>query len=280
MRWKSGRRSTNIEDRRGMRATRMAGLGGGVGIVILLLYLFMGGDPSQVVDMIGDNTGNTTSAPVSHPQQDEAADFIAVVLADTEDTWATLFRNLGQRYQPPVLVLFSGTVQSACGISGAATGPFYCPADKKVYLDLTFFNDMRRMGAPGDFAAAYVVAHEVGHHVQNLLGISSRVRQLQVQGGRKGANSLSVKLELQADCLAGIWAHHADRQRHILEAGDIEEGLGAAAAVGDDRIMKSAGRYVNPDSFTHGSSEQRVRWFSRGLKTGNQAICDTFAQRR
>jgi predicted metalloprotease len=280
MRWKSGRRSTNIEDRRGMRVTRKAGIGGGAGLILLLLYLFLGGDPGQMMDMIGGGAQSSAPLPPNTAQQDEAAEFISVVLADTEDTWAALFQGAGKRYHPPKLVLFSEAVQSACGFTGSATGPFYCPGDNKVYLDLTFFNEMKRMGAPGDFAAAYVVAHEVGHHVQNLLGISGKVRQLQMQTGQKQANALSVMLELQADCFAGVWAHHAERQRHILEEGDVEEGLRAAAAVGDDRIMRSAGRYVNPDSFTHGSSEQRVAWFSRGFKTGDVGTCDTFSQSR
>ena len=224
MRWRSGRRSTNVEDRRGMRVTRKAGIGGGAGIILLLLYLFLGGDPGQMVEMIGGGAQPQAPPAANTAQLDEAADFISVVLADTEDTWTALFQRSGTRYPPPKLVLFSEAVQSACGITGSATGPFYCPGDNKVYLDLTFFNEMKRMGAPGDFAAAYVVAHEVGHHVQNILGTSTKVRQLQMQLGQTQANALSVMLELQADCYAGVWAHHAERQRVVVRADGDHAG--------------------------------------------------------
>jgi len=206
---------------------------------------------------------------------DEQADFISVVLADTEDTWTSIFRQQGGQYVPPGLVLFSDMVRSACGFNSAAVGPFYCPPDRKVYIDLSFFRDLSRMGGNGDFARAYVLAHEVGHHVQNLLGISEKVQSMQSRMRETEANALSVRLELQADCFAGVWAYHAD-QRQILESGDIEEGLAAAAAVGDDRLMKMSGRAVSPASFTHGTSEQRASWLKRGLSAGNLQACDTF----
>jgi hypothetical protein len=206
------------------------------------------------------------------------ADFVSVVLADTEDTWGNLFRQNGENYVEPKLVLFSNAVQSACGSASSAVGPFYCPADQKVYIDLSFYQDLKdKLNAPGDFAQAYVIAHEVGHHVQNLMGISSKVRTLQRQASRAEANQLSVRLELQADCFAGIWAHHANRSRQILEAGDVEEALNAASSIGDDRLQSQSTGRVVPDSFTHGSSAQRVRWFKRGIQTGEPAQCNTFA---
>jgi predicted metalloprotease len=208
---------------------------------------------------------------------DELRDFVSVVLADTEDVWNDLFRRRNANYREPTLVLFSGAVQSACGFAQAAVGPFYCPADQKVYLDLSFFRDLRdRFGAPGDFAQAYVIAHEVAHHVQNLLGISDKVRAAQQRTGQREANQLSVRLELQADCLAGVWANQAQRSRQILEEGDVEEALGAASAIGDDRLQRQSRGYVAPDSFTHGSSAQRVEWFRRGLDSGRVDQCDTF----
>ena len=213
-------------------------------------------------------------------QADPAADFISVVLADTEDTWTELFAEAGRQYEPPNLVLFNGSVQSACGFAQAAMGPFYCPADRKAYIDLSFYQELRdRFQAPGDFAQAYVLAHEVGHHVQNLLGLSARVQQAREQAGEAEANALSVRLELQADCLAGVWANRANRSRQILETGDVEEALTAASAIGDDRLQQQSRGYVTPDSFTHGSAEQRVRWFRRGLEGGQLESCDTFASR-
>jgi predicted metalloprotease len=210
--------------------------------------------------------------------EDELKQFVSVVLADTEDTWHDLFQQLDARYREPTLVLFSGTTRSACGLGQAAMGPFYCPEDQKVYIDLAFYDELRsQYGAPGDFAQAYVIAHEVGHHVQNLLGISDKVQSARQRVSKTQGNELSVRLELQADCLAGLWAHHADRTRNILEVGDAEEALRAAAAIGDDRLQKQARGYVTPDSFTHGSSEQRMRWFRRGLERGELAACDTFA---
>jgi hypothetical protein len=274
MRWQTGRRSRNVEDRRGRRISRKVGFGGGAGLLALLVALFFGADLSSIFQLVGEDT--QTVPQQSSSAQDEAADFMSVVLADTEDTWSSIFTSSGRHYQPPKLVLFSDVVHSACGMNQAAAGPFYCPADRKVYIDLTFFNKLRRMGAQGDFAAAYVLAHEVGHHVQNLVGTQQKVRRLQIQSDKRQTNALSVMMELQADCYAGIWAHHAQRQRQILEKGDIEEGLRAAAAVGDDQIMKAAGRRVYPDAFTHGSSKQRVQWFYTGFETGDLNACNTF----
>jgi predicted metalloprotease len=216
-----------------------------------------------------------TKAPA---REDQMADFIAAVLGSTEETWTEIFARGGKKYQKPVLVLFSGTVQSACGFAQAAVGPFYCPADNKLYIDLAFYRDLQdKFRAPGDFAQAYVIAHEVGHHVQNLLGIAEQVRRAQSRGGERQSNALQVRMELQADCFAGIWAAHANKTKRLLEPGDIEEGLRAAAAVGDDRIQMASRGYVSPESFTHGSSEQRMRWFRRGLEAGDIKVCDVFA---
>jgi uncharacterized protein len=273
MRW-TGRRSDNIEDRRGMGMPLVAG--GGIGTIILVLAaLFFGFDPGVVLQQ--GASPPASEAPATSPGRDELRDFVAVVLADTEDTWAELFRRMNREYQDPKLVLFTGSVQSACGIAGAAVGPFYCPGDHKLYLDLDFFRALRtRLGAPGDFAQAYVIAHEVGHHVQALLGISERVTTRRRSADRATANALSVRQELQADCFAGVWAHHANRTRQILEAGDLEEALGAAAAVGDDRLQRQAEGRTAPESFTHGTSAQRVRWFRRGFDSGAVDRCDTF----
>ena len=211
------------------------------------------------------------------PGNDESAQFVSAILADTEDTWTTIFPRMGMQYQAPKLVLFSDQVSSACGYNSAATGPFYCPGDRKVYLDLGFFRELDRLGAPGDFAQAYVIGHEVGHHVQNLLGISGKVHDLQNRSGTTQANALSVLLELQADCFAGVWAHYADKYRSLLEPGDVDEGLRAASAIGDDRLLKRAGKRISPESFTHGSSEQRTFWLRKGLESGDIATCDTFS---
>jgi predicted metalloprotease len=267
MRWEMGRRSDNIEDRRGMGMPLIAG--GGIGTVILLLVaMFFGFDPSAIVQ----SGPQTSVGGQASPKNDTARDFVSVVLADTEDTWQDIFTRMNREYREPKLVLFTGAVSSACGMAEAAVGPFYCPGDERVYLDLDFFRELGdRFGAPGDFAQAYVIAHEVGHHVQKLLGLA---RMSQGAGGR-GATSVSVRRELQADCFAGIWAHNADRTRHILESGDLEEGIGAAAAVGDDRLQKRAQGRVAPDSFTHGTSAQRVRWFKRGFVSGDVDQCDT-----
>lgn len=286
MRWRRGRRSTNIEDRRGMRPSmrRGASIGGGGIIVALIVVFFLGADPAQIIGMLVGGGGGQMSAPAPSPQQkaaqDELADFVSVVVADTEDTWGPIFRSAGYRYQPAKLVLYNGMVHSACGTGSSAAGPFYCPGDHKAYLDLGFLRDLKRLGAPGDFAFAYVIAHEMGHHVQNLLGVSQQIRQMQQRVSRREANTLSVLTELQADGYAGMWAHHAQAQRQILEQGDIEEGLGAAAVVGDDRLQQMSGGGVHPESFTHGSSEKRVQWFKRGFQSGDSNACDTFAQAR
>jgi predicted metalloprotease len=278
MRWQTGRRSANVEDRRGMRVSpRMAG--GGLGaIVIIVLALLFGVDPRMLTQMMPTETLVPASGPAQPGQRDEMSEFVSVVLADTEDTWNELFGRGGETYREPTLVLFSGAVESACGFAQAAVGPFYCPADQKVYIDLSFYQDLRsRFQAPGDFAQAYVIAHEIGHHVQNLMGIAQKVHQAQQRVSQEQANALSVRMELQADCLAGIWAHHANRTRQILEQGDVEEALNAASQIGDDRMQMRGRGYVSPDSFTHGSGEQRVRWFRTGLESGELRQCDTFA---
>ncbi len=280
MLWKDGRRSDNVEDRRGS-GVRTSLAGGGIGAIVLaLVALYFGVDPSVVLQGLSGESTTTTSAssqPIS-PEQEQLKDFVSVVLADTEDTWTALFHDMNANYEDPKLVLFSGAVQSACGMAESAMGPFYCPGDHKVYIDLAFYDELRqRFGASGDFAQAYVIAHEVGHHVQNLLGISDKVHAAEQRADKAGANALSVRLELQADCLAGVWANHADRTRKILETGDVDEALTAAAAIGDDRLQKQAQGYVVPESFTHGSSEQRVRWFNQGFKNGTLEQCNTFA---
>jgi hypothetical protein len=301
MRWRGGRRSSNIEDRRGMGGGfggmrfpgggmrlpgrvgipggRRAGAGGLGLIAVVVIALLLGFDPTQLLLQdapIGDRSVYVPSAPMG-AAEDELKEFVSVVLADTEDTWHEQFARVGATYEEPGLVLFSGAVDSACGFAQSAVGPFYCPGDRRVYLDLSFFRELEaRLRAPGDFAAAYVVAHEVGHHVQNVLGIMDRVDQTRRRVSTTAANELSVRVELQADCFAGVWAHHADRSRNLLEAGDIEEGLGAAAAVGDDRLQRRSQGYVTPDSFTHGTSAQRMRWFQRGFAGGEIADCDTF----
>lgn len=283
MRWKQGRRSTNVDDRRGQNIGGGRGLklSGGALIVFGILYLLLGGDPMSLlqIGMEGGGPSVTVSnAPMqqSGGQTDELADFVSVVLADTEDTWGRIFADNGARYEAPVLVLFTGAVQSACGLNSASAGPFYCPGDHRLYIDLGFYQELKqRFGAPGDFAQAYVIAHEVGHHVQNLLGLSAETRSKRRGMSKADANALSVRVELQADCFAGVWGYHADRQRHLLEQGDIEEGLSAAAAIGDDQLQRQAGGVVNPDSFTHGTSEQRMRWFRTGLETGDVDRCDT-----
>jgi uncharacterized protein len=294
MRWRDSRRSDNIEDRRGQGlpggmgfpgggGMRRAGVGGGFGlIVIVVVALLFGIDPTQLLQPGGPlDTGTYTQESPAGPSSGEDAelsDFVSAVLGYTEDTWREQFQQqLGQSYRDPSLVLFNGAVQSACGFAQAAMGPFYCPGDQKVYIDLEFFKELgSRFQAPGDFAQAYVIAHEVGHHVQNLLGIMDKVNSLRGQLGEADANQLSVMVELQADCFAGVWANHADQARQILEAGDVEEGLAAAAAVGDDRLQRQAQGYVVPESFTHGSSQQRARWFRRGLQSGSLRDCDTF----
>ena len=285
MRWQMGRRSENVEDRRGRPTRRVVAGGGGLGIVLLaLVALYLGVDPTivlQEADRAGWNDSTAPGVDPNDPHQAEQRDFVAAILGDTEDAWNGIFRSLGRSYSEPTLVLFSGAVESACGHAQAAVGPFYCPADRKVYIYLSFYDDLRnRHGAPGDFAQAYVIAHEIGHHVQTLLGISPPVHAAMQRSDRNAANQLSVRLELQADCLAGIWAFNARRARDLLEDGDVEEGLAAASAIGDDRLQWQARGYVAPESFTHGTSEQRVRWFERGLRSGDLDACDTFAAER
>jgi len=280
MRWRSGRRSRNIEDRRGMRISRKA-KGGGIGIIVIaLIAMYFGIDPSLILNQQGPPSVSTSShstSSLSTPANEQLVDFVSVVLGDTEDTWHELFRQMGKTYKEPVLVLFSGAVESACGFAQAAVGPFYCPRDQKVYIDLSFYQDLKnRYQAPGDFAQAYVISHEVGHHVQTLLGISQQVHKLRGRLNEVDANKVSVMQELQADCFAGVWAHHAHRTRQILEEGDVEEALNAASSIGDDRLQQQSRGYVTPDSFTHGSSKQRVRWFRQGLKTGKISQCNTF----
>ena len=287
MRWKGRRQSSRVEDRRGMKPAAKGGaaLGGGAILLLVIYTLITGEDPGQLAEVLNQTQVSVQPGPSAGtqgspggPPSDELGQFAAVVLADTEETWPGLFANLGARYVPPTLVLFNDAVSSACGFNSAAVGPFYCPGDSKVYIDLGFFSELeRRFGAPGDFAQAYVLAHEVCHHVQNQLGISAEVRRRQASMSRSDANAMSVRVELQADCLAGVWAHHAHRDRQLLEPGDVEEGLAAAAAIGDDNIQRQSRGYVSPESWTHGSSEQRVRWFRRGLESGDPDTCDTFS---
>lgn len=284
MRWENGRRSDNIEDRRSMRVNGRGLAGGGIGAIILaLVAMYFGVDPSVVLNQTGSLAPpqETHQPAPSSPEEDKLKDFVSVVLADTEDVWGTLFKESGKSYQPPTLVLYSGAVQSACGFAEAAMGPFYCPGDHKLYLDMRFFNDLaKRHDAPGDFAQAYVVAHEVGHHVQTLLGISDKVNAARHRASEAAGNAMQVRMELQADCFAGVWAYHANQARHVLEPGDTEEALAAAAGVGDDRLQQQARGYVVPESFTHGSSAQRMRWFNRGMQGGDPGQCDTFQAAR
>lgn len=279
-------RSVNVEDRRGRGVGgRGIALGGGSILLVVVLALLFGADPAELLALIGE--ADVSGAPAPDPAEghsvpgprpdDEQADLVSKVLADTEQTWAALFAASGERYEPARLVLFDDAVRSACGTNLSAVGPFYCPPDATIYIDLGFFRELeRRFGAPGDFAQAYVVAHEVGHHVQNLLGVSEEVRQRQLRLGEAGANALSVRLELQADCFAGVWGHHAGVERGLLEPGDAEEGLRAAAAIGDDRILRESTGSVRPESWTHGSSAERVRWLRQGLDTGDPEACATF----
>ena len=287
MRWRGRRQSQNVEDHRsgGGRTGRRVAVGGGIGtIIIFIIALLLGENPMQLLQQSGTNPGfqqeqrqYESSAP-----EDELGQFASVVLAETEDVWSKLFREqLGKTYRPTTLVLFKGQDRSACGFASAATGPFYCPGDEKVYIDLIFYDELKRkFNAPGDFALAYVLAHEVGHHIQNQLGISGQVHKARGQVSKAEYNDLSVRLELQADFLAGVWAHHADKANNILERGDIEEALNAANAIGDDRLQKQAQGYVIPDSFTHGTSAQRMRWFTLGYETGDMNQGDTFNARR
>ena len=285
MRWQGQRRSENVEDRRGSRAVRV-GVGGGLGgLVLVVLYLLLGGDPEQLRqgapgDYATDETvgGGTAGRYEGSPEEEKLAEFASVVLAKTEDTWHGLFQRMGRSYREPKLVLFTDAVDSGCGFAQAAVGPFYCPRNEKLYIDLAFYRELQnRFGAPGDFAQAYVIAHEVGHHVQNLLGISERFEAARGRLGEEETNALSVRIELQADCFAGVWAHDLARARDLLEAGDVEEALGAAGSIGDDRIQMQSQGYVVPESFTHGSAAERVRWLRRGMESGELESCDTFA---
>ncbi|GGY72034.1 hypothetical protein GCM10011613_16210 [Cellvibrio zantedeschiae] len=292
MDWKGGRRSSNIDDQRN---SPLAAGAGGIGILLRFLPYLIGTKVGRIILVVGgltyfgarmlgiDMLQIMSGAPAAAPTQalsakdQELADFVSVTLASTEDAWKSEFQKAGKTYQEPVLVLFRHRVNSACGLAQSATGPFYCPADNKLYIDLSFYEDMKtRLGAPGDFAQAYVIAHEVGHHVQNLLGIAAKVSNAQRTSSPNVANALSVKMELQADCLAGIWGHYADRERGIIEAGDIDEALNAAAAIGDDRLQEQATGTVRPEKFTHGTSKQRAEWFNRGFQSGSFENCNTF----
>ena len=279
MRWMGRRQSGNVEDRRGQGGGRRIAMGGGLGtIVLILVALALGVDPRAFFQGGGPAPQQQRPAQrIGAPQEDKLKEFVSVVLADTEDVWHEQFRRMGKTYREPKLVLFTGSVDSACGYASAAVGPFYCPADQKVYVDLSFFDDLdQRLGAPGDFAQAYVLAHEVGHHVQNLLGISDWVQSQRRQLSESEYNQLSVRLELQADFLAGVWAHYAQAKFKVLEPGDLEEAFQATKAIGDDRLQRRSQGFVVPDSFTHGTSEQRLRWFRRGFETGDMSQGDTF----
>ncbi|HEY1182381.1 MAG TPA: neutral zinc metallopeptidase [Rhodocyclaceae bacterium] len=280
MRWEGNRESDNVEDRRGGGMPMLGGgrIGLGTIAVALVGWLVFDINPLTLIDAMSGGSGQVQQAPAHKtPADDQMARFVSVVLADTEDVWQDIFRKQGAQYRDPRLVLFTGATPTACGTGQSAMGPFYCPADEKVYIDLGFYQTMKtRLGAPGDFAQAYVVAHEVGHHVQNLMGISEKVQNLRRRASEKEANALSVRLELQADCFAGVWAYHAQEARKILDSGDLEEALNAASQIGDDTLQRSAGRAVVPDSFTHGSGKQRVRWFKEGFDSGDVRQCNTF----
>lgn len=284
MKWGSGRRSSNIEDRRGGGGGFGGGkLSGGAVLVVIVLSLLFGKNPLEMLGLVEQaGVGNESSVPAGAPPADETADFVSAILGETEDVWSAVFQQAGQRYAAPVLVLFSGRVNTACGGASSAVGPFYCPGDRKVYLDTSFFAEMRaRLGGGGDFAEAYVIAHEVGHHVQTLTGVSDKVNRARSAGQDvRGADGLLVRQELQADCYAGLWAHHAQQRHQWLEPGDIEEALSTASAIGDDRLQKQSQGEVVPDAFTHGSSEQRVRWFREGFDNGDPQRCDTFTAQR
>ena len=293
MRWDQLRRSDNVEDRRGLSGRTMALGGGGVGVIIIaLIVMLLGGDPSQLLQNVQSTGGGQSSSvqpggaagqgqPQFSPEEQQLKDFVSAILGSTEDVWGQIFQRNGMSYKRPKLVLFTGEVQSACGFASAASGPFYCPADQNVYIDLAFYQELKnRFKAPGDFAQAYVIAHEVGHHVQNLLGTSDKVHQARSQLGEAEYNQLSVRLELQADYYAGVWAYHAQKQfPNVIEPGDLEEALNAASAIGDDKIQMQSRGYVVPDAFTHGTSAQRVRWFRKGFQSGDMRGGDTFGAR-
>ncbi len=281
MRFDNSRESDNVEDRRGGGGggSPIGGRSIGVGTIVLaLVAMYFGVDPSVVLNQAANSPApGAVSRPAGPPANDAETKFVRHVLAETEDTWQQIFSQNGKQYVAPTLVLFEGRTRTACGTGQAAMGPFYCPGDQKVYIDLAFYQELKsRYKAPGDFAQAYVIAHEVGHHVQNLLGISDKVQAARQRAGEREANALSVRLELQADCLAGVWAKNADAARHILEAGDVDEALTAASAIGDDNLQKQAQGYAVPDSFTHGSADQRMRWFKRGMTSGQMGDCNTF----
>ena len=282
MKWEGNRQSDNVEDRRGDGAPMLGGRSIGIGTIVVALIggWVLGINPLTLLGMLSGG-GSVVQAPApaqAPPAHDTMAQFVSTVLADTEDVWGPIFQQGGGAYREPRLVLFRGAVPTACGTGQAAMGPFYCPGDQKVYIDLSFYDQLKnQLGAPGDFAQAYVIAHEVGHHVQHLLGISGQVEQMRGRVSQVAYNRLSVKLELQADCLAGVWAHHADQQRQILEQGDIEEAMNAAAKIGDDALQRAQTGQVVPDSFTHGTSVQRQRWFRTGLQSGSVQACDTFS---
>lgn len=282
MKWEGNRESGNVEDRRGSGA-RLGGRSIGIGTIVIALLgsYFLGINPMTIIGLLSGGQVQTQQAPIQEtPADDQMARFVRTVLADTEDTWGAIFRENGGTYQQPRLVLFTGRTPTACGTGDTAAGPFYCPGDQKIYIDLAFYQTMReRFHVASDFAQAYVIAHEVGHHVQHITGIMDKVDQVRRSGTEKQANAMSVRVELQADCFAGVWAHHADRARGILEQGDVESALKAASAIGDDALQKQSQGYVVPDSFTHGTSEQRVRWFRQGIESGDLNTCNTFAAR-
>lgn len=280
MRWKGRKESSNVEDRRGMSSGGKGIVGGGIGtIAIVLVVLLLGGDPTSILQNVQSDDQTTNTNYTETAEDKELAQFVGVVLAETENVWHAIFKEAGSTYREPKLVLFSGQVQSACGVAGASTGPFYCPGDEKLYIDLSFFEELqKRFKAPGDFAMAYVIAHEVGHHIQNLTGVMDKMNELRSQVSKEEYNQYSVRLELQADFYAGIWAHYTE-QKDLLESGDLEEALNAASAVGDDNIQKQAQGYVVPESFTHGTSAQRKKWFYKGFTSGDIRQGDTFAAR-
>ncbi|HIO91812.1 MAG TPA: flagellar biosynthesis protein FlgM [Leucothrix mucor] len=282
MRWKGRKQSTNIEDRRGRGGfmKRKSSFGGIGFFIILLLFLFFGQGKSLLDFGGGAPSQNQSSSRPSNGQPDEVKEFIGVVLQTSEEIWGSIFARSNARYQQPKLVMFNGKVQSACGVTSSAAGPFYCPGDNNIYIDPGFFSELSRMGARGDFAKAYVIAHELGHHIQSLQGISNRVTRMQQRTNSRQANKLSVRLELQADCYAGVWAHHTEKKLRLLEDGDIEEALNAASIIGDDHMQRRAGMGVNTAAFTHGSSKQRAHWFKVGLLNGSVSKCDTFADIR
>lgn len=274
MQWKGRRRSSNVEDRRGRGMGKGAAIGGG-GIVMALVAIFLlGQDPQQVLEGMQQQQPQQQGPYQATEQEQRVAEFVSVVLADTEDTWGKIFQQAGAQYPPPKLVLYSGMTPTACGTGQAASGPFYCPGDQKVYLDLSFLNELQQMGAKGDFSVAYVLAHEIGHHIQTITGTSDKVRQAQSRASKAQSNAIQVRMELQADCYAGVWANHTQQRTQFLDRGDIEEALSAAAAVGDDKIMRSAGRTPRREAFTHGSSKERMEWFNKGVRSGDLRACD------